>query len=204
MAKVVHGNRWDNHCSRSDNYVVDHTTYYQSCTSKHPAPFPVKSPPPPHTHTRASALAHTHAHTHARTHTHTGERARAHTHTHTHKHTGARKHARTQTHTRTHAHKHTRILLRVSVLFIYFKAKHLHKDVIHFLFQRPAYLHLRDKYVFTESVSQPHWSNVQYILICENEPETINLSKYLTFALDIRTKKKKKKKKTPERKRKES
>ena len=62
---------------------------------------------------------------------------------------------------------------------------HLLEDEVHFLFQCPAYLHLREKYVSTESVSQPNWSNVRNILACENEPKTINLSKYITFALDI-------------------
>ena len=66
---------------------------------------------------------------------------------------------------------------------------HLLEDEVHFLFQCPAYLHLRNKYVSMESVSQPNWSNVRNILACENEPQTINLSKYLTFALDIRKKK---------------
>ncbi len=66
---------------------------------------------------------------------------------------------------------------------------HLLEDEVHFLFQCPAYLHLREKYVSMESVSQPNWSNVRNILACENEPKTINLSKYLTFALDIRKKK---------------
>ena len=64
---------------------------------------------------------------------------------------------------------------------------HLLDDEVHFLFQCPAYL--REKYVSTESVSQPNWSNVRNILACENEPKTINLSKYLTFGLDIRKKK---------------
>ena len=39
-----------------------------------------------------------------------------------------------------------------------------------------------------ESVSQPNCNNVCNILACKNEPKTINLSKYLTFALDIRKK----------------
>ena len=56
------------------------------------------------------------------------------------------------------------------------------------MFQCPAYLHLREKYVSTESVGQPNWSNVRNILACENEPKTINLSEYLTFALNIRKK----------------
>ena len=63
---------------------------------------------------------------------------------------------------------------------------HLLVDEVHFLFQCPAYLHLREKYVSTESVSQPNWSNVRNILACENESKTINLSKNLAFALDIR------------------
>ena len=66
---------------------------------------------------------------------------------------------------------------------------HLLEDEVHFLFQCPAYLHLREKYVSTDSVSQPNWSHVRNILACENEPKTINLSKYLTFTLDIRKKK---------------
>ena len=60
--------------------------------------------------------------------------------------------------------------------------EHLLEDEVHSLFQYPAYLHLREKYVSMESVSQPNWSNVCNILACENEPKTINLSKYLTFA----------------------
>ena len=66
---------------------------------------------------------------------------------------------------------------------------HLLEDEVHFLFQCPVYLHLREKYISTESVSQSKWSNVRNILACENERKTINLSKYLTFALDIRKKK---------------
>ena len=54
---------------------------------------------------------------------------------------------------------------------------HLLEDEVHFLFQCPAYLHLREKYVSMGSVSQPNWSNVRNIFACENEPKTINLSK---------------------------
>ena len=52
---------------------------------------------------------------------------------------------------------------------------HVLEDEVHFLFQCPAYLHLREKYVSMESVSQPNWSNVRNILACENEPQNNKL-----------------------------
>ena len=41
----------------------------------------------------------------------------------------------------------------------------------------------------TELINQPNWNHVRNILACEDEPKTINLSKFLTTALDIRKKK---------------
>ena len=63
------------------------------------------------------------------------------------------------------------------------------EDEVHVLFQCPAYVQLRQKYGLTEPVNQPNWSHVRYILACEVEPKTINLSKFLTIALTIRKKK---------------
>ena len=60
---------------------------------------------------------------------------------------------------------------------------------VHVLFQCPANVQLRQKYDLTEPINQPNWSHVRNILACEDEPKTINLSKFLTTALDIRKKK---------------
>ena len=63
------------------------------------------------------------------------------------------------------------------------------EDEVHVLFQCPAYVQIRQKYGLTEPVNQLNWSHIRYILACEDEPKTINLSKFLPVALDIRKKK---------------
>ena len=63
------------------------------------------------------------------------------------------------------------------------------EDEVHVLLQCPAYVQIRQKYGLTESLNQPNWSHVRNILACEDELKTINLSKLLTIALDIRKKK---------------
>ena len=106
-----------------------------------------------HTHTQTHTHTHKHSHTHARTHTHahthkhTHTNIRTHTHTHTHtKHSHTHAHTYTQTHTHTHtqtfAHTHactsstdtctrtdintsacTRVILRVKVFSVMFRAR---------------------------------------------------------------------------------
>ena len=63
------------------------------------------------------------------------------------------------------------------------------EDEVHVLFQCPVSLQIRQKYDLTEPINQLNWSHVRNILACEDEPKTINLSKFLTIALDIRKKK---------------
>ena len=63
------------------------------------------------------------------------------------------------------------------------------EDEVHVLFQCPAYVQIRQKYGLTEPINQPNWSHVRNILACEDKPKTINFSKFLTIALDIRKKK---------------
>ena len=53
--------------------------------------------------------------------------------------------------------------------------EHSHEDEVHLLFQRTAYTYARN--IFTQPVSQPNWNNVRNILVCENQPKAINLSK---------------------------
>ena len=63
------------------------------------------------------------------------------------------------------------------------------EDEVHVLFQCPAYVQIRQKYGLTQPINQPNWSHVRNMLACEDEPKTINLSKFHTIALDIRKKK---------------
>ena len=63
------------------------------------------------------------------------------------------------------------------------------EDEVHVLFQCLAYEQIRQKYGLTEPINQPNWSHVRNILACEDKPKTINFSKFLTIALDIRKKK---------------
>ena len=67
---------------------------------------------------------------------------------------------------------------------IYWKMRYM------FLFQCPAYEQIRQKYGLTEPINLPNWSHVRNMLACEDELKTINLSKFLTIALDIWGKKK--------------
>ena len=61
VAKVVHRNRLNNHCNRSDTWPSILLTTRALLTN-------TKLPSPPKTHTRARARAHTHTHTHTHTH----------------------------------------------------------------------------------------------------------------------------------------
>ena len=66
VAKVVHGNRSDYHCST----ILCTTTTY-CCVSYHPAPFPAPDNTHTHTHTLSLSLSLSLTHTHTHTHTHT-------------------------------------------------------------------------------------------------------------------------------------
>ena len=61
----------------------------------------------------------------------------------------------------------------------------LPEDEAHVLFHCLASVQMRQKYGPTELINQPDWSHVQNIQACEGEPQTINLSKFLTLPLDI-------------------
>ena len=61
---------------------------------------------------------------------------------------------------------------------------HLLEGKVHFLFHCRAYL--REKYVSTESVSQPNWSNVCNLLARENEPKTCPNILHLLWILEKR------------------
>ena len=56
--------------------------------------------------------------------------------------------------------------------------------MVHFLLQCPAYIQIRDKYFSADSIGQQDWSHVRNIPACEDEGKTINLSQFLTIALD--------------------